>query len=143
MEEIGFVTGRDGIYAKVLIGRKSGCCESCEKSSCDIPEDGIITEAVNPVGAQIGQRVRIVMQSHTYLKGILILYILPVLSLILGLVFGGIYLPEIVRETDEELLSALGGFTALCMSLLLVKLLSLRMEKKTEHRSVIEEILDS
>lgn len=143
MEEIGYVTAVNGSYATVSIGRKSGCCDSCEKSSCDIPEDGITTDALNTAGAKTGQRVKIEMRSHTYIKGVLILYIIPVLSLFIGLVLGNTYLPEIFRNSDEELLSALGGLFALSASLIIVKLLSSQMEKNTLHRPEISEVLGS
>ena len=60
MEETGIVKSIDGVIAKVLVSRKSSCCESCEKDSCDIPENGIETEAINTAGAKVGQKVKIV-----------------------------------------------------------------------------------
>jgi sigma-E factor negative regulatory protein RseC len=142
VQEIGIVKHIDGIFAKVIIGRKNSCCESCEKESCDIPENGIETEAINAVGASIGQKVKIVMRSHTYIKGALVVYALPVFALIAGAIFGKIYFPVFFKNTDSDLMAAGGGFLALLLSLVLVKFLAGRIEGKTENKSVIEEIIN-
>ncbi len=142
MEETGIVKSIDGVIAKVLVSRKSSCCESCEKDSCDIPENGIETEAINAAGAKVGQKVKVVMKSYTYLKGTLFIYGLPVFALITGAILGKIYLPVFINRLDSELLSAVGGFAAFLISLILVKLLMNGMNKRTEHKSVIEKIYD-
>lgn len=142
MEEIGIVKSIDGAIAKVMVERKSSCCDHCEKDTCDIPENGIETEAMNIARATVGQKVKVVMKPYTYLKGALILYVLPVFALILGALLGKAYLPTLVNGIDSELLSAFGGFLAFFASLILVKILSSRMDKKTEYKSVIEEILE-
>jgi positive regulator of sigma E activity len=142
MHEIGVIKSIDGIFARVLIGRKSSCCESCEKESCDIPEDGVETEAINEIKAKVGQKVKVVMKSHTYIKGALVLYALPIFAFISGAVLGEMHLSNLIRGIDPELLAALVGFCALFTSLIIVKLMTNRMEKKTENRSVIESIVE-
>ncbi len=141
MEEIGIVKSIDGAMAKVMVARKSGCCDNCEKDLCDIPENGIVTEAINSAHAAVGQKVKITMKSYTYFKGALIIYILPVVALILGAILGKIYLPSYFHGIDSELLAALGGFFAFFASLIVVKILSSRMDRKTEYKSVIETIM--
>lgn len=142
MEEIGVVESVDGAVAKVLIGRKRGCCELYDKGACDIPADGIVTEAVNLARAKAGQKVKITMKSYTYIKGAFILYVLPVSALFLGAILGKVYLPGFVNGVDSELLAALGGFLAFLASLILVKALSVRMDRRTENKSVIVKILE-
>lgn len=142
MEELGIVKSIDGLTARVVVSRKSSCCESCEKDTCDIPDEGLETEAINAVNAKIGQKVKIVMKSHTYLKGALLIYILPVFALIGGAILGKIYLPAYIDVKDTELLAALGGFIAFFVSLMLIKIMAGRMNKKTEYKSVIESIVE-
>lgn len=141
MEEIGVVKSINGATARVMVERKSAC-DHCEKDTCDITESGIETEAINSAGAAVGQRVRVVMKPYTYLKGALILYVLPVFALFSGAIFGKLYLPKVFNALNTDLLSALGGFFFFIISLLLVKALSMRMNKNTEYKSVIEEILE-
>jgi sigma-E factor negative regulatory protein RseC len=142
MYEIGVVKSINGISAKVFIGRSGGCCDSCEKPACDIPENGVETDAVNIAGAQIGQRVKVVMKPRTYMKGALLLFVLPIVALITGIIAGEMYLTRIVAGIDPELLAASGGFTALFLSFFLIKGLAKRMEKKTDNRSVIDAIIE-
>ncbi|NOZ68358.1 MAG: SoxR reducing system RseC family protein [Deferribacteres bacterium] len=140
-EEIGVVKSIDGMTARVLVSRKASCCESCEKDVCDVPEEGVETEAINAVGASVGQKVKIVMKSYSYFKGAMLIYVLPVFALIIGAVLGKVYLPAYFPKTDSDLLAAAGGFLLFFISLLPLKILSSGMNKKTEYKPVIESII--
>lgn len=141
MQEIGVIKSVDGVLARVLIGRKSSCCDSCEKDTCDIPEDGVETEAINEAGAAVGQKVKVVMKPLTYFKGALIIYVLPIFALIAGAILGKMYLPSFIGGIDSDLLAALGGSFSFLVSMVLVKILSDMLDRKTENKSVIKEIL--
>jgi sigma-E factor negative regulatory protein RseC len=142
MESVGIVKSTDGHMAKVIVEMQGGCCDKCEKQSCDIAEKGVETEAVNAARAVEGQKVKVVMTPHTYVQGALVLYVFPVVALILGAIIGQMYLPSFMSIADPELLAALGGFVLFFVSLIIVKILSDRMEKKTEYKSVIQSIIE-
>ncbi len=142
MQEIGTVKSIDGHFAKVVLSRRSSCCDSCEKDSCDIPEEGVETEAINQAGAKVGQRVKVVMKPYTFLKGALILYAFPILALFVGAFLGKAYLNRVFEGTDSELLAAIGAIVAFVASLLIVKIISGKMARKTEYKSVIESIVE-
>jgi len=142
MVSVGVVKSVNGIMAKVLVEAEGGVCDHCEKEACDINVRGVETEAVNLIRAKVGQKVKVDMKTYTYLKGTLILFVLPVLALLLGAIFGEVYLPAYFQGADHDLLSATGGFLLFLVSLVFVKLLSGRMEKKTEHKSVIESVIE-
>lgn len=142
MEEIGIVKSVNGRTARVLMSRRNSCCESCEKESCDMPEGGVETEAINAAGARVGQKVKVVMKSFTYIKGALIIYVLPIAALIGGAILGKMYLPDMLGWADSDLSAALTGFIAFFASLVIVKVLSSRMDKKLEYQSVIESIME-
>lgn len=142
MHEIGIIKSIDGMTAVVKVSKRNSCCESCEKEICDISEDGVETEAINMAGAKIGQKVKLVMKSYTFVKGIILFYIAPVIALIAGAILGKIYLPRYFTGTDSDLLAAFGGFLLFFASFTLVKLILNRMEKKTESRSVVESIVE-
>lgn len=139
MEEIGVVKGINGIMARVSVERKSAC-DQC-KAGCRVTEEGAEIEAINKAKAEIGQRVRVVMKPYSYLKGSILIYGLPALALILGAVIGKEFLSGFFKTTDPDIVSATSGFGAFIVSLVVVKLLSSRMERKTEYKPVIEEIL--
>ena len=142
MYEVGIVKSIEGATARVIISREGSPCDHCTQDTCTIPEKGIETEAINTAGAKVGQKVKIVMKSYTYVKGVILIYIVPVFALIAGAIFGKIYLPQLFRDTDSDLLAALGGFLTFFMSLIFIKLIVKRMEKKTEYKSIIESIVE-
>jgi len=143
MTNVGVVKSVEGNMAKVFVGAGHGCCESCQPVSCDIDTTrGVETEAVNPVHAKVGQKVRIDMKALTFLKGALVMYVLPIVALLTGAVLGGAYLPAYFRGASPDVLSAVGGFFLFLISLLTARLYSRNMEKKTEDKPVIESIIE-
>jgi sigma-E factor negative regulatory protein RseC len=142
MHEMGIVKSINGATAIVKVSKRTSCCESCEKDICDITEDGNETEAINEAGAKTGQKVKLVMKPYTFVKGAIVIYILPISALIAGAIFGKMYFPRYFSGTDSELLAAAGGFLFFFASLILVKLIVNKMEKKTEYKSVIESVME-
>lgn len=139
---VGIVKSVDGPTAKVLVEMEASCCEKCQKGSCDINTRGVETEALNLAHAKVGQKVNIDMKSVTYLKGALIVYVLPVIALFAGAILGWDYLPSYFRTVDSNILCAGGGFLLFFISLIFVKILTGRMEKKVEHKSIIASIIE-
>jgi len=141
MEEVGVVKSIDGITAKVIVERKSAC-DKCKEGICHVSDGGAIIEALNIANAKEGQRVKVVFRSYTYLKGTILIYGLPALALIIGAVLGKEFLPRIFSGVDPDMLSAVGGFGLFILTFIAARLFSLRMEKKTEYKPVVEEILE-
>jgi sigma-E factor negative regulatory protein RseC len=142
METVGVVKSVHGTMARVLMETGPSCCAHCEKGSCDIEINGVETEAVNLVQAKVGQKVKVDMKTGTYLKGALLLYVLPVAALFIGALLGAAWLPAYFHGANDNLLSAAGAVFLFLVSLVIVKLLSGRMEKKTENKSVIEAVIE-
>lgn len=139
---VGIVMSVDGATAKVLVETDGGCCDHCEKEICYIKSRGIEMEALNLVHARVGQKVKLKMKTITYLKEVLLLFILPVFALLLGILLGRVYLPVYIHGIGADVLSAVGGFVLFGISLVLAKLLSRGMGKKIEHKPVIESIIE-
>jgi len=142
IEETGTVTSVDGITAKVIISRERSCCEKCEKDHCDVPAEGIEMEVINEAGAAVGQKVKVVMKSYTYIKGAFLIYILPVIALFAGAVAGKLYLPAYISVEDTDTLAALGGFIAFIIVIVFIKMIFSKINKQTEYKSVIESIME-
>ncbi len=140
MHEIGFVKSIDGYTATVVVSRKKSLCEKCEKPACDIPADGIETEAINEARAGVGQKVRLVMKAYTFYKGAMLIYVLPVIALISGAMLGKIYLPLYVSSINSDLMAAISGFLSMCLSIVALKYFSQMMGRNTAYKSVIESI---
>jgi sigma-E factor negative regulatory protein RseC len=140
VEEIGFVRSVEGATATVSVPKKSGC-EGCSLGVCKPEEQFMQIEALNPVKARAGQKVRIVMKSYTYLQGSIIIYGIPALSLIAGAIIGKEIFSPYLKGYDPDVVSAVFGLGAFAVTFLLIKLWSGKASKKADLRPVIEEIL--
>src|SRR3989304_2983302 len=141
MEEIGIVKSVEGVTAKVTVAKKS-VCDKCTAGTCLITGEGAEIAALNTAGAEAGQKVRVALKPFSYIKGSIIVYGVPALSLVVGAVLGKEVFSKYMPGTDPELVSAIFGFGALAVSFGLVKLWSMAAEKRVEYKPVIEEILN-
>ena len=89
--------------AKVLIKTKSGCgdCTRCT-SSCTTSTTYVYAD--NTINAEIGDKVHVTMEKSSYNKMLILAYLFPTISLIIG-IFIGVYVFK------NELLAILIGFT--------------------------------
>ncbi len=140
MNEIGVVKHIEGVSAVVSVERKSAC-EQCA-AGCKITDSGADIEAINRVRAKVGQKVRVEMKPYAYLKGSVIVYGLPALALVVGAVAGKELFSRFFPGRDPDIVSAFFGFGAFALSFLMVKFWSMRIEKKTEYKPVVEEIIE-
>jgi sigma-E factor negative regulatory protein RseC len=99
-------------------------------------------EVLNPVGARVGQKVRVSMRPDVYLKGVLLVYGMPVMAMIAGAAAGKVYLPGFISGVDVEALSAAGGFAAFAAAFLFARYFSGRMGKNASYKPVIVEIIE-
>lgn len=142
MDEIGIVKSVEGFTAKVIVERKS-VCDQCAAGVCKVTEGGAEIDALNPIKAHVGQKVRVVMKPYTYLKGSFIVYGVPALALIIGAILGKEIFSHQFKDMDPDIVSAIFGFGALILALIGIKIWSGREAKKTESRPVIEEIISN
>jgi len=140
VEEIGVVRSAEGMVASVAVPKKSGC-EGCSMKACKPDDQFMLIEALNPLQARIGQKVRVGIKSFTYLKGSVIIYGIPALSLISGAVIGKEIFSPYFKTYDPDIVSALFGFGAFVLSFLGIKLWSSKVSKQAELKPIIEEIL--
>lgn len=140
MEEVGVVKGVQGRMATVSIERKA-VCDQCTSGTCSVSAEGAKLEAVNTIGAKVGDKVRVSLKAYSFIKGSIIVYVFPAMSLVAGAIVGKEYFADRFPSIDPEGVSALFGFGAFLLSFLVVRFWGMRTEKKTEYRPVIEEIL--
>jgi sigma-E factor negative regulatory protein RseC len=121
---------------------RSGACESCSsKGSCFAMHDGddMKVHAVNIVGANVGDRVVINLESVSLFKVTFFLYMFPVLSLIGGVIIGFLLAPSF--NTDDQMLAAILGFACFIGSVLIIKTRGRRMSEKDEYKPKIIRIV--
>jgi len=141
IEEIGVVTSIEGSTAHVDVPKKS-TCEGCTAGTCITGEKSMEIIAINKAGAEVGQKVRVLVHSYAYMRGTMIVYGIPALALVLGAVFGKEIMAWFFEGADPDTLSAIFGFGFLTLSIIGVKIWSNRKTSKAELTPVIEEILD-
>ena len=134
-QEQGLVVDvREGI-AQVKVGRHEECtgCGACPSSQ------HVMVDAVNPLGAKPGQRVRFEMQEEHVLLGAFVVFIMPLIAAGVGGFLGWqIGMAQGMEETQSIVTGALFLFL---ISLLAVKLFDRRAARNQNLKPVIIEIL--
>ncbi|MCD4788074.1 MAG: SoxR reducing system RseC family protein [Desulfobacterales bacterium] len=141
----------EGIVTKVYSSTawvkcsKSAACESCSaKGFCDTvgggSDDDVEVEAINAVGAKVDDRVTISFETSSLLKVSFLVYMVPVLFLILGVVIGDKIAP--IFNYDQSIFSMLVGFLFLLAAFFFVKAKGKELSKKDEYQPKIIRILN-
>ena len=74
-----------GNKAEISVPRKSACGHDCEEcAGCGVSGASVRAVAVNPIGAQVGQKVVVESSSKRLYGIILLVYTVPVLLFLLG-----------------------------------------------------------
>ncbi|MGO9612253.1 MAG: SoxR reducing system RseC family protein [Dissulfurispiraceae bacterium] len=141
MEETGVVKEIIGERARVTV-IKQGSCDTCPAGSlCKAAGDAAEIEAINKVDAHIGDTVKIFFKPYSYLKGTALIYGIPAVSLIIGAMIGKEFMSKFFPHLDPEIVSAICAFTLFGVTLIAVKIFTMRYEGKKQHMPVIEEII--
>lgn len=141
MEEVGVIVSIDGLTAKVTVPRKIAC-EGCTAGTCKPSEQSMEIEALNPIKARVGQKVRVVIKPYSYLKGSIIVYGIPALALIIGAILGKEFFSKFFTGIDPDVVSAFFGFGAFAIFFLSIKIWSIKVEKRKALKPFIEEIIE-
>lgn len=146
MEEEGRVVKVEAGYAIVHTERGSACDSCSSKASCHAlgGTDGKVMEmrVVNDIGAVVGDRVKIAIDSVVLLKSSFLIYIVPLVFMIAGGIIGDSYAREYMPGSDPDLVAGGAGIVCLVISFLLIKLWSKGLDKKREYQPRIVAILN-
>ncbi len=140
MEQIGFVRSIIDGKVELEIKRVSGCGDNCKGcgSSCDIPAH--IVTLPNKINAKIGDFVEIKGEPKKLLKYAMIVYMIPFIFLIAGIVLGSNYFKS-VGNPNFELLSFLTGLISIIVSYFFIRIIDKRISKKDEQSISLVKIL--
>ena len=138
MEEVGrvFEYGDEADVVRVEIEAKEACQHCSSRSICSPLGDNrrMVTEAINTKGARPGDIVRLKMEPKSTVGAALLLYVLPVLTLLLGYMLG-------VSFLGEEIHGIVAGIGALVFSFALLRLLNPFLAKGRRFQPVVFEIV--
>ena len=141
----------EGIVTKVYSSTawvkctKCAACESCSaKGFCDTgggkSDDDVEIEAINVAKAKVNDRVAITFETSSLLKVTFLVYIIPVLFLILGVVIGEKIAP--IFNYDKTIFSIVVGFLFLFTSFFVVKTKGNELSGKDAYKPTIIKILN-
>jgi sigma-E factor negative regulatory protein RseC len=96
-------------------------------------------KAINSVGASVGDRIVLSLETASLLKAAFLIYVFPVILLIAGAALGQALAPFLAFSPSA--LSVLLGFAFFFTALLITKTRSNRMAKKNSYQPKITKIL--
>jgi sigma-E factor negative regulatory protein RseC len=140
IEEEGIVAEVAGDIARVSIVAKSAC-EKCSASEICHPEEQEYMEAANPLGAKMGQKVKVVLAPQVYLKASIILYGIPMTVFVAAAILGKNLALKLGSEANSDLWAFISGMTSMCVSFIFIRMYNNKIEKTQKYKPVIVEIL--
>lgn len=131
MQHFGVVESVFGNYASVSIQRHSACgdCGACQMGSENM---GKIVQAINPIGAKIGEQVTLEMDDDKILKAAFIVYMVPLFVLIAGTFITKFALEFFQISDMVELYGVLVGLIGMGVCFWFIKKRDTEMKKSGE-----------
>lgn len=132
MKQTGIVFELNDDKAKLLVTRLAACGSSCESCSAHCGENKQeYLNIKNDLGLKIGDRVEISTDSGAVLKYISLVYGLPLVFLIAGVLIGMLF-------NLKEMYSLLLGFVFMTISFVIIK--SVDNKNGTNHGIIIKRL---
>lgn len=133
MRQFGEVVDRMNGKAKVIMQKHSSCsnCNACKLGSESYTME---IEAKNEADAKIGDRVIVDMKGQDVLSAAFILYIIPLIALMIGILIGTRIFPA------QEILVAGIGFVFMAFAFMLIKTKDHTFKNNPKYVPVIVEV---
>ena len=144
MEQFGLVTEIKGDIATVNLQRHL-VCESCGR--CGLLSGAnkreIIVEALNPIKAEKGQRVIMESDDRQVIFLAFMLYMVPILTLVGGIVVWLTLLAPALGLLDrQELPAVIFGFALMTLVYILIRIWDRRVKDDPRYKPVITGLID-
>lgn len=143
MEQQGYIVGIiDEKTAKLKMQRHSACA-SCGKCTTTSEKKDIVVEVDNSIGAKLGDRVAVNMESMNVLKAVGIAYIFPLISLLIGTI-GTYYVLQFIENTKNiEVISSIVGIIIMLISFFILRKNDSKLRKSRQYIPIITKIIVS
>jgi sigma-E factor negative regulatory protein RseC len=134
-QQEGIVLEINNHMAKVKTSRHNDCenCGACPGNSA------LVLEARNDIEAKIGQRVAIEIREINMLKAAFIVYILPLITIFIGVIAGGLLAGSFGYQ--PLLFQVIGGVVAFILSVLYIKYFDSAARSDVKMQPIIIRIL--
>lgn len=138
--EKGYVEKTEDGWAWIVTQRRAGCDHCGRMGYCQMLDGGdkMVVKTRNALGAKIGDEVEIYLNSGKRMKGLFIIYILPVLGLLSGAFLGHGIAPFV--GLSEELGTMLFTLFGLLLAFSIIPLFSNRMEASGQMIPLVSRI---
>ncbi len=119
--------------------RGHSACSACGKCSHGAGKD-IRYDVINPINARVGDMVVLEMETKKLLSAVFVIYLLPLLTLILG--FGiGSWINSILKVTSGEGFAVVVGLVFMALTFVFVRLFDRRAGQNSGFRPKIKRII--
>jgi sigma-E factor negative regulatory protein RseC len=141
MEEFGVVIETRDSEAKVLVPR-SDFCEKCPSCCEFMSREEVIATVLNPINAKVGETVKLSLERRFAYIAAFWVYIVPILSFIIGTLLGFYISPVIGLARQAEVIAILTGFISLVAAFIFIYLrYGQGKERVKQYRPVITEVI--
>lgn len=139
LEQIGFVRRIIDDKVELQVTRGSGCgsCNGCA-GGCETKPHFITLK--NNIDAKVGDLVELKGETKSIVKYMFLIYAIPFVFFIAGIVIGDIYFKSI-NNPNFELLSFATGAVGLVVSFIFMRILDNRVAKKDKTTIVMTKVL--
>lgn len=128
--EIGEVTGTSPGKAMVKLTRSDACGACPIANVCAPDHDGQSLEVLDPIGVCIGQRVVVFIKPSVSVFASVMVFIVPVVFLLGGIVFGDIIADRFFPDVEKSFVVVSSAFAFLGLSFLVHYLLNPFFQRK-------------
>jgi sigma-E factor negative regulatory protein RseC len=140
MNEQGYIVEIvDSVTAKLKLKRHSACA-SCGKCATTSESEDIIVEVDNTIGAKVGDRVEVNMETVNVLKAAFIAYTIPLAALLIGTV-GAFYILSYMNINNIEVISGGVGLTFTLLSFLMLKKNDSKFRASKEYIPIVTRVI--
>lgn len=142
MKEIGKIVEIDNNMAKILITRHTACgdCGACQVGRENL---NMILFAENTVHGKSGDTVEIELQTENFIYASFIMYGIPLIGLIIGLLGGYYGAMAIGYDADAaQIPSAIAGLAFLALSYLGIRLRESKIKSMKKFKPVLVKIIN-
>jgi sigma-E factor negative regulatory protein RseC len=144
MEQYGQVIEKKGETASVDLQRHLACA-SCGK--CGILSGSnkrrITVEALNPINAEVGQRVLLESDDRQIIFISFMLYLVPLAGLLGGIILWLRIADLMGLAGSQELGAAVVGFALMAMIFLLIRIWDRRVKDNPQYKPVITALIEA
>lgn len=140
MNKPGIVTAIHKNTAVVRLARHSACgeCGACNHGGGDTKE--MLVEALNEVGAAVGDQVLVDLESVQVVRAAFIFYAIPLIALLVGVFAGKAILDGMGYSGNSDLGAAVSGTLLMIAAFVGIRLNEGRLQKSGRYLSRVVEI---